>query len=78
MICLICRKAETVDGFTSVTFERGEMRLIANSVPARICPSCGDAYVEEAVAVRLLLDAEAMSAAGEMNGVIEFQNEQGE
>jgi YgiT-type zinc finger domain-containing protein len=76
MICLICRKAGTVDGFTSVTFERGEMTLIVNSVPARICPNCGEAYVEEAVAVRLLRDAEAMSAAGEMDGVIEFRNEQ--
>jgi YgiT-type zinc finger domain-containing protein len=77
MICIICRLSETIDGFTSVTFERGEMRLVVNNVPARICPSCGEAYVDEAVAVRLLGDAETMSAAGEMNGVIEFKNEQG-
>ena len=72
MICLICRQAETVDAFTSVTFERGEMRLVVNNVPARVCPSCGEAYVEEDVAVRLLWDAEKMSAAGEMDAVIEY------
>lgn len=72
MICLICRQAETVDGLTSVYFERREMRLVVNNVPARICPSCGDAYVDEQVAVSLLRGAEAMSAAGDVGGVIDF------
>ena len=72
MICLICRQAETVDGLTTVRFERGEMRLVVNNVPARICPSCGEAYVDEDVATQLLRDAEEMSEAGEMDDVIEF------
>jgi len=61
-----------VDGLTAVRFERGEMRLVVNNVPARICPSCGEAYVEECVAIQLLRDADAMSAAGEMDSVIEY------
>lgn len=73
MICLICRQAETVDGLTSVHFERGEMRLVMNNVPARVCPSCGEAYVDESVAVRLLREAEEMSAAGELDGVRDYQ-----
>lgn len=73
MICLICRDAETVDGLTTVRFERGEMRLVVNSVPARVCPSCGEAYVEEQVAVSLLRGAEAMSAAGEMDSIMEYK-----
>ncbi len=72
MICLICRQAETVDGITSINFERGEMRLVVKSVPARVCPSCGEAYVDEEVAVRLLRDAEDISRAGMMDGVIEY------
>jgi len=72
MNCLICRQAETVDELTSVTFERGEMRLVINNVPARVCPSCGEAYVDEGVAVRLLRDAEGMSKAGKMGDVIEY------
>jgi YgiT-type zinc finger domain-containing protein len=75
MICLICRQAETLDGLTSVHFERGEMRLVVNHVPARVCPSCGEAYVEEQVAVRLLREAEAISAVGEMEAVREYSSD---
>jgi YgiT-type zinc finger domain-containing protein len=67
MICLLCRQAETVDGLTSVLFERGEMRLVVNNVPARVCPSCGEAYVDENVAVKVLQDADEVSEAGLLN-----------
>ena len=73
MICLICRQAEIVDGLTSVTFERGEMRLVVNNVPARVCPSCGEAYVDEDAAVRLLRDTEEMSWAGMLDVILEFK-----
>lgn len=73
MVCLICRQAETVDGFTSVVFERGEFRLVVQSVPARVCPGCGEAYVDEDVAARLLRDAEHISKAGILDVVREFQ-----
>ncbi len=72
MICLICRQAETVDGLTSVHFERGEMKLTVKNVPARVCPSCGEAYVEEDVAVRLLRGAEDLSVAGEMDSIRDY------
>ena len=75
MNCLICRQAELADGLTSVIFERDEMRLVVNHVPARICPSCGEAYVDENIAVQLLREADEMSAAGEMDGVIEYNEE---
>ena len=63
-----------MDGLTSVHFERGEMRLVVNHVPARVCPSCGEAYVEEQVAVSLLREADAMSAAGEVESVREYSS----
>ena len=72
MICLICRQAEIIGGLTSVSFQRGEMHLVINNVPARVCPSCGEAYVEEDVAVRLLRDAQEMSRAGMLNVVCEY------
>jgi YgiT-type zinc finger domain-containing protein len=72
MICLICRQAELVNGLASVSFERGEMKLVINSVPARICPDCGEAYVDEDIAVRLLQNAEEMSWAGVMEDVVEY------
>lgn len=64
MKCLICRQAELVDGFTSVTLERDEIKLVVNDVPARVCPSCGEAYVGEEAAVELLRSAERMSETG--------------
>ena len=54
MICLICRQAETVEGVTLVVLERGEFRLTVNGVPARVCPSCAEAYVTETIAIQLL------------------------
>ena len=72
MICLICRQAETIDGLTSVKFERGEMRLLVNHVPARVCPSCGEAYLDDEVAMRLLREAEETSKAGISDDVTEY------
>lgn len=67
MICLICRQSETVDGITSVTLARGEMQLVIDSVPACLCPGCGEAYVEQGVAVRVLQIAQAVREAGELD-----------
>lgn len=72
MICLICRQAEILDDLTSVLFERGEFRLVVNSVPARVCPNCGEAYVDEEIAVHLLQDADEMSKAGILDVVSEY------
>jgi YgiT-type zinc finger domain-containing protein len=72
MICLICRKAKLVEGLTSVSFERGEMKLVVNNVPARVCPSCGEAYVDEDVAVMLLQGAEERARAGNMEAIVEY------
>ena len=72
MICLICRQTEIVEGLTSVKFERGEMYLIVNSVPARVCPSCGDSSVGEDVAARLLQVANEMFEAGKIDANYEY------
>ena len=74
MICLVCRQAETVDGLTHVHFERGEMRLFVKNVPARVCPSCGEAYVEEDIAVRLLQEAVKTYRTGILDEIINFSN----
>ena len=73
MICLICRQAEIVDGVTSVKFERDEIRLVVNNVPALICPRCGEAYVGKAVAAHLLYSAEVISKAGRLEEVLDYK-----
>jgi YgiT-type zinc finger domain-containing protein len=72
MICLICRQTEIVGGLTSVNFERGEFRLVVNNVPARGCPSCGETYVDDEIAEKLLRDAEEMLQTGLREHVIEY------
>ena len=72
MICLICRQAELVDRVTNVIFQRGEMRLLVKNVPAWICASCGEAFVEEDVAVTLLRHAEETTKAGILEDAIEY------
>lgn len=72
MICLVCRQSETLDGLTSVNFERGEMRFVVNSVPARVCRGCGEAYVQEDVAVKLLQGAKKISDMGKLQETMEY------
>jgi YgiT-type zinc finger domain-containing protein len=72
MICLICRQAEIVDGFTSIPFEREEFRLLINHVPAHICPSCGEAIVDEDVAFQLISKAEDSFEQGVREDVCDY------
>ncbi len=72
MICLICRQAEIIDGFTSIAFEREEFRLLINHVPAHVCPSCGEAIVDEDVAIQLLNKAEDLLDQGIREEVCEY------
>ena len=72
MICLICRQAELVNGFTSVTLERAEIKLTAKNVPAFICPSCGNSCVSEDVAVWLLSSAERVVETGVHESIYEY------
>ena len=64
MKCFICNQAETSAGTTSVLFERGHVSLTIHTVPARVCPTCGEAYVEESVAANMLQQAEQLARAG--------------
>jgi YgiT-type zinc finger domain-containing protein len=74
MICLICRQAEIIESFTSVSLGRGEMHLIIDSVPARVCPSCGEAYVVEEIASHLLRIGKEISEAGALHARCEYSN----
>jgi YgiT-type zinc finger domain-containing protein len=72
MKCFICNHEETVAGRTSVLFERGHLSLTINNVPARICPTCGETYVDERVATNLLKQAEQLDRAGSKEDVCEY------
>lgn len=64
MKCAICRHGETQPGTTTVTLERDTLTLVVKGVPARVCDTCGEQYVEEATAERLLQTVDEAARAG--------------
>jgi YgiT-type zinc finger domain-containing protein len=72
MKCVICNRAETMPGLTSVLLERDELALTFKNVPAQICPNCGEAYADETVTAGILYQAERMAKAGIKMDVREY------
>ena len=72
MFCLICRQAELINGFTSTPFERDEFRLLIRNIPAQVCPNCGEAIVDEDVALHSLEKADVIFEQGIMEGACEY------
>ena len=64
MKCPICRHGETRQSHATVSLERGGMAIVFRDVPAQVCENCGEAFHDEAVTARLLLQAEQAAAAG--------------
>jgi YgiT-type zinc finger domain-containing protein len=58
MKCVICKHGQTQLSTTTVTLERGGAVVAFKNVPAQVCTNCGEAYVDEAVSVKLLAAAE--------------------
>ena len=73
MRCMICNQAEVVTGKISVLFERGELRLVVNNVPVRVCPICGEAFADENVTASLLREAEDVAKLGLRMDVREYK-----
>ena len=72
MNCIICRQSELIDGFTSIPFERDEFRLLIKNVPAQVCPNCGEAIVDEDVAMQLIGKAEDAYAEGLIEDIRDY------
>ncbi|MCA1840844.1 MAG: type II toxin-antitoxin system MqsA family antitoxin [Actinomycetota bacterium] len=64
MKCVICKNGQTSDGLTTVTLTRNGTTAVFKSVPARICGNCGEDYVDEVIAARLLTASEEAALTG--------------
>lgn len=64
MRCVVCKQADTESGVTTVMLQRGEATFVVRAVPAKICPNCGEDYVDSKVAAELLRSSEDLSRAG--------------
>jgi YgiT-type zinc finger domain-containing protein len=58
MTCVICKQGETAPGLAIVTLQRGESTIIFKQVPAEVCGNCGEYYLSQDIAERLLIRAE--------------------
>jgi YgiT-type zinc finger domain-containing protein len=52
MRCVVCRHGETRPGAATLVLERDGLTLLLKHVPAEVCETCGEEYVDEAVAAR--------------------------
>lgn len=64
MRCVVCRKGETKAGKTTVTLEKNGATLVFKGVPAKVCATCGEEYVDEEITVALLKSADEAARSG--------------
>jgi len=72
VICPICRHGKTKPGTATVTLTRGELTFVVKGVPAQVCGTCGEEYVEAETTERLLQAAEEAARAGVLVDVREY------
>ena len=53
MTCLACKHGTLKPGHTTVTLERGATTMVIQGVPADVCDTCGEDYLEASVATGL-------------------------
>lgn len=53
MKCIIC-KSKTKKGTKNVVFTKGNSTILIKDVPGLVCENCGEAYVVDNVAEKLL------------------------
>ncbi len=72
MTCAVCKKGKLQSGKATVTLERDGTIVVIKGVPARVCPNCGEQYVDEAVTSELLKLATEAARSGVQVDVREY------
>jgi YgiT-type zinc finger domain-containing protein len=73
MRCVVCRQDRTRPGAATLVLERDGLTLVLKNVPAEVCESCGEEYVDEAAATSVLASAERAAAEGVTVEIREFK-----
>lgn len=53
MTCLACKHGTLKPGHSTVTVERGSTTIVIQGVPADVCDTCGEDYLEASIATGL-------------------------
>ena len=64
MKCAICQYGETEPGTTTITLARDETIIVFRDVPAEVCTTCSEEYVDAATGKRLAQIAETAVKEG--------------
>ncbi len=70
--CLICKTDDLHAGTTTVTHERDGHVVVVKNVPAEICDTCGEYYLDAAVAQVVYDMAEKALSKGQEYEVLAF------
>jgi YgiT-type zinc finger domain-containing protein len=71
--CVICQYGETEPGTTTVALTRDETTVVIRDVPALICTTCGEEYVDAVTGARLSQIAERAVEEGVQVDVRRYQ-----
>lgn len=74
MTCVICKSGTPEAGNTTVTLERGKTLVVFRRVPAKICPNCGESYLDDRVVDEVYRAADDAAKAGVEFDVREFHH----
>ncbi len=58
MKCVMCKHGETQPGTATVTLQRGDSVVVVRDVPADVCRQCGEYYLDDGTASRVMAMAE--------------------
>ena len=64
MKCVMCKQGETQPGTTTMTLERGATTVVFKHVPAEVCDTCGEPYLDAATTRHLLHIVEEAARVG--------------
>jgi YgiT-type zinc finger domain-containing protein len=73
MKCVICQYGETEPRTTMVTLTGDETTIVIRDVPAQICTTCGEEYVDAVTGKRLSQIAEMAVNEGVQVGVRRYK-----
>ena len=73
MKCVICKNGETESGLVSVTLEKADTTIVMKSVPAEVCETCGEQYIDETTTQKVLTKAERAVSSGVQVEIIIYQ-----
>ena len=64
MKCVICKHGDLKPGITTVMFEKDGSTIVIKEVPADICDNCGETYVPDSIAEKIMKEVESAVSSG--------------